>query len=78
MEYQAAQDIGSGEADVAEPVVCTKKTQHKARYANVVHPHVHICLFTARSDIVYVHIHRKTKALGGDPRPKRKKRNART
>ena len=53
MEEMAAQDnIGSGEAIVAEPSVCTKKTHRKAMYANVVHPHAHICLFTARSDIV--------------------------
>jgi hypothetical protein len=50
-EMAADQDIGSGEAVVAEPIVCTKKTHHKARYANFVHPHAHICLFNARSDI---------------------------
>jgi hypothetical protein len=56
MEEMAAQDIGSGEAVVAEPIVCTKKTQRKARYANFVYPHAHICLFNAHSDIVDVHI----------------------
>ncbi len=57
MEEMAAQDVGSGEAVVVEPIVCTKKTHRKARYTNFVYPHAHICLFTARSDIVDVHIH---------------------
>ena len=78
MKEMAAQSVGSGEANVAEPIVCSKKTQRKARYANFVNSHAHIQLFIARCDIVYVQIHRKTKALGGDPRPKRRKRNART
>ena len=56
MEEMAAQDIGSSEADVAELVVCTKKTQRKARYANCVHPHAYTFLFAASSDIVDVHI----------------------
>jgi hypothetical protein len=78
MEEMAAPDIGSGEADVAEPIACSKKTRRRARYGNVVHSHAHIFLFTARSDIVYVHVHMKTKALGGDPRPKRRKGTAGT
>jgi len=78
MEEMAGPDIGSDEADMAEPIACSKKTRRRARYANVVHSHAHICLFTARSDIVYVHVHRKTKALGGDPRPKRRKRTVGT
>ena len=57
MEETVAQDIGSGEAVVAELIVYTKKTHRKARYANFVYPHAHICLFNARSDIVDVHIH---------------------
>jgi hypothetical protein len=56
MEEMAPQDIGTGEAVVAESIVCTKKTHRKARYANFVYPHAHICFFTARSDIVDVHI----------------------
>ncbi len=56
MEEMAAHDIGSGETVVAEPIVCTKKTRRKARYTNCVYPHAHICLFTARNDIVDVHI----------------------
>ncbi len=56
MEEMAAQDIGSGEAIVAEPIVCTKKTQRKARYANVIQPPAHVCLCTASCDIVDVHI----------------------
>ncbi len=53
---KAAQDIGSGEAVVAEPIVCTKKTHRKARYAQFVHPHAYIYLCNACCDIVDVHI----------------------
>jgi hypothetical protein len=74
----AAEIVGSDEADVPVPIASTNKPGRKTRYVKFVDSHTHVCFFIECSYIVYIYVHlrRKPKARGGDPRPKRSKRKS--